>query len=117
MKSQQVKILYPVDYETALQTGDGCPQTGEDCPDQRQKAVAWRQSAELQAEVSSDEGMAVATRTYDDNYRAITIVNDGSEENRAKIGGGPFRQCLGGHLLHRNRLCTYEIGNRDRCGH
>ena len=40
----------------------------------------------VQAEASSDEEMAIATRTYDDNYRAITIVNDGSEENRKKIG-------------------------------
>ena len=53
--------------------------------------------------------MAIATRTYDDNYRAITIVNDGSEENRKKIGE-VLSASASDNLLQRNRLCTYESG-------
>lgn len=98
-----VKILYPVDYETE-QTGTD-PQTGESVL----TADMVADESAVQAEVSSDEGMAIATRTYDDNYRAITIVNDGSEENRKKIGE-VLSASASDNLLQRNRLCTYESG-------
>ena len=98
-----VKILYPVDYETE-QTGTD-PQTGESVL----AADMVADESAVQAEVSSDEGMAIATRTYDDNYRAITIVNDGSEENRKKIGE-VLSASVSDNLLQRNRLCTYESG-------
>ena len=40
---------------------------------------------------------------------AITIVNDGSEENRKKIGE-VLSASASDNLLQRNRLCTYESG-------
>lgn len=40
----------------------------------------------------------------------ITIVNDGSEENRKEDRGDSFPPVLPEIMLDRNRLCTYEMG-------
>ena len=89
----QVKILYPTEYESTAAGEDVV--TGEDVP------------------ISENSGgVATETELKAVSYGAqkmITIVNDGSEENRAKIEE-ILSASAPGVMLDRNRLCTYEMG-------
>ena len=90
----QVKILYPMEYESTAAGEDAV--TGEDVP------------------ISENSGGVMAETelkavSYYGGQKMITIANDGSEENRAKI-----EEILSASapeiMLDRNRLCTYEMG-------
>ena len=89
----QVKILYPTEYESTAAGEDAV--TGEDDPI-REDGGGVTAEAELKAVSYGGQKM-------------ITIVNDGSEENRRKI-----EEILSASapeiMLDRNRLCTYEMG-------
>lgn len=89
----QVKILYPTEYESTA-AGENAV-TGEDVPISEKSGGV---TAETELKAVSYGGQ-----------KMITIVNDGSEENRRKI-----EEILSASapeiMLDRNRLCTYEMG-------
>ena len=89
----QVKILYPTEYESTA-AGENAV-TGEDVPISEKSGGV---TAETELKAVSYGGQ-----------KMLTIVNDGSEENRRKI-----EEILSASapeiMLDRNRLCTYEMG-------
>lgn len=97
---EQIKIMYPVEYEISA--------NGEDTSVVGTTEDVVETAIDGDSEVVMMETTAVS-RDYDSNYKRITIVNDGSEENVRKIN-----EILSGsvseNLLDRNHLCTYESG-------
>ncbi len=97
---EQIKIMYPVEYEISA--------NGEDTSAVGTTEDVVETTIDGNSEVERMETVAVS-RDYDSNYKRITIVNDGSEENVRKINE-ILSSSVAENLLDRNRLCTYESG-------
>ncbi len=97
---EQIKIMYPVEYEISA--------NGEDTSAAGTTEDVVETTIDGNSEVERMETVAVS-RDYDSNYKRITIVNDGSEENVRKINE-ILSSSVAENLLDRNRLCTYESG-------
>lgn len=103
----QLKILYPVEYETSV-NGAGAETTDQDVDTVTSEGDAVAGMIDGNSDIVMMETAAVRD-DYDSNQKSLTIVNDGSEENRKKIEE-ILSYSVPENMLDRNRLCAYESG-------
>lgn len=103
----QLKILYPVEYEASANGADA-ETSDKDVNTVTSEGDAVAGMIDGNSDVVMMETAAVSS-DYDSNQKSLTIVNDGSEENRKKIEE-ILSYSVPENMLERNRLCTYESG-------
>ncbi len=98
---EQIKIMYPVEYEISANGADA--KTTDTAEEDMVASAIDGNSDVVMMETTAVRG------DYDSSYKMFTIVNDGSEENKAKINE-ILSYSVSSNFLERNHLCTYESG-------